>query len=61
MQGLRFQKLGITNKREIGRSPCRRCPAGAKLGIINIVSHGIADDNHNGRGTPDYEKQEAMK
>jgi len=32
-----------------------------KLGIINIVSHGIADDNHNGRGTPDYEKQEAMK
>lgn len=40
-RGFRPQKLGITNRPMKNRSPCWRCPAGAKLGIITETSQTI--------------------
>ena len=36
VQGLRLQKLGITNKSKTHQSPCWILSAGAKLGIIML-------------------------
>ncbi len=48
-------KTRYNEKEQDTPKPLLAMSSKGKTRYNNIVSHSIADDNHNGRGTPDYE------